>query len=1087
MAKRNNNRRSNLAELDIFSDSDAEIEQTEEDYRLEHTVAKSAIGTILQQFHYILENNCQTNDPGNPNTNFIDRCRKKCYTVPENVIPTLLLQIEKCRTANNKLILAEKQQEYSGIMIDLDIYQPVDISDSQITASHCHQFACTVITILKKYLDLTVNDQPLECIYIGFTKKPKLVLDTQKNAYKDGLHMIIPGIKVTRTFKHMLINELLNSTAYVNIMHGIKVANGLDCKSFIDKASAYVPVHFIGCLTKPSATAAYELFKVYKANIQQENSIIITEEIATFKQKSVNLSYEFSLNWERIPQKKAIITKYNYDVKPEHTMLYNRFKGNEREELSDADWMLNTYDCGKLSILMIQDPDTTHIKSLLDILNPRRAESYEEWFKVISALASQGKTYKPLAIYFSQKCSTKYNEADLNTRWRKLLKSPSRISIGSLYYWAKQDNKEQFDKIQQDNIYKTSYTTIFDQTVDGTLKHYDIAALLYKCLKHKYIFSKKDGDPNGIWYEFILDTDRHSKGEIYKWREYPKNNRPRSMSIYISEVLIDIFKQALISVKNKLKDEPSDMQKYYLKILSNLQRTCQNLKDVHFKRGVITEAEYLFEDNTFADSLDKDNNILGVGNGVLLLDGTPRLITGYHPYRVSKYTPVNYYPYNPHIHTQAEMLKTLRDLFPDDEPDSFEFMLSYFSSVVDGRPKESIMVLLVGGGSNGKSFLVELIKAVMGDRYAVKIPLTFLTTKANSADNATPALMMLQTARFAYYSESNHNETLNMAKIKEFTGNETMSGRQLYGTYINFKPKCHHLVGSNYMFDIMGSDHGTWRRLKLLKMKIKFVPRHESIDANNPLERPCNDQVVTWTDMDEYKEAYMSILVHYYNVLCKKYDGKVLNVPHHHLERDTMQFRNTQDTFNRFLYLHLVWSPDENTTLDTLSAVYLEWFGTRHIVRNDQRRIIMDTIENSCISKYIKKNDRGIPYLPGMRLLPPNDASTATLEDNEQFLFNRTDNPIEKRIKEECRVESTSMFYERICREFDADIVDQHITAAGEYIPLDECVYSRPLPSPKHHADEAPELDEYGIKKIQMPYSSAVDEYGITLDDILDM
>ena len=160
----------------------------------------------------------------------------------------------------------------------------------------------------------------------------------------------------------------------------------------------------------------------------------------------------------------------------------------------------------------------------------------------------------------------------------------------------------------------------------------------------------------------------------------------------------------------------------------------------------------------------------------------------------------------------------LRNLFPDDEPDTFNYIMHYLASTLDGHKKESIFMILVGKGSNGKSFLVELHKGAIGEIYGVKMPLSFLTSRSKDAESATPALMQLKDAHFAYYSESNKFEVLNMAKIKEFTGQETMAGRKLHQDYINFKPKCHHLVASNNDFEILGTDHGTWRRIDYVNM-----------------------------------------------------------------------------------------------------------------------------------------------------------------------------------------------------------------------------------------------------------------------------
>lgn len=46
---------------------------------------------------------------------------------------------------------------------------------------------------------------------MGFIKKPKIIYDNEHDYYKDGFHMLIPGIQITREFKKHIINTLIES------------------------------------------------------------------------------------------------------------------------------------------------------------------------------------------------------------------------------------------------------------------------------------------------------------------------------------------------------------------------------------------------------------------------------------------------------------------------------------------------------------------------------------------------------------------------------------------------------------------------------------------------------------------------------------------------------------------------------------------------------------------------------------------------------------------------------------------------------------------------------------------------------------
>lgn len=86
------------------------------------------------------------------------------------------------------------------------------------------------------------------------------------------------------------------------------------------------------------------------------------------------------------------------------------------------------------------------------------------------------------------------------------------------------------------------------------------------------------------------------------------------------------------------------------------------------------------------------------------------------------YTETEYKPFNPYDPWTKKVLFALRNLFPDDEPDTFNFMMHYIASSLDGNKKESLILFLVGNGSNGKSFLLELCLETLGS-YAKKVPI----------------------------------------------------------------------------------------------------------------------------------------------------------------------------------------------------------------------------------------------------------------------------------------------------------------------------------------------------------------------------
>ena len=373
---------------------------------------------------------------------------------------------------------------------------------------------------------------------------------------------------------------------------------------------------------------------------------------------------------------------------------------------------------------------------------------------------------------------------------------------------------------------------------------------------------------------------------------------------------------------------------------------------------------------------------------------------------------VDYHPYDPFDPATKDLLITLRNIFPDDEPDTFEFIMHYLSSALDGYTKESMMLMLVGDGANGKTFMLELLKATLGDTYAVKMPSKFLSSGQKDSESASPALVSMINARLAYYSETKENDYLQSEKIKEITGADTISARHLYGSQINFKLICHQLVLSNHDLNIRGTDHGIWRRLLYVPMKIKFV--EEGVPLNGPNERRANSTAARdWPSDPRILRAFLSILVHYYESLQRNYGGKVKNVPRPTITRETEIFRNRQDTLNLFITERLVRTIDGNVILSIsrLSEQYATWYeantGDRAFMRQLGRQL-----ESSCISKLIDKSGN-CAIIRGYRLLAQGEQP-----GEGEVLFSKL---LGKRQSEEpCEriVETAQQMYERKCREY---------------------------------------------------------------------
>jgi hypothetical protein len=1022
MSTKKTNLESNAFE-GVFSDSDDDNElnidiiEDEIKYRVQEKHEN-----VLRGFKEFMDHPEYITGRGDPQTNIVDRyclvgekIAARTYNIPDSRIDKMFKYLEVCRRKNLKMMFYEKQLEFSGLMIDFDILQ--ENEECVFGDGLARSVVFSTVKLLTDFVDFgqVLTEQNKYTLHVAIIKKPRVMYNSEKKCFKDGFHLLVPGVKLNRETKRFLVNKAIDEGYYTDILSSFSPVSGLSCNDFIDKNSAHVPVHFLGSATKVGVPPYY-LFAVYTYDLYKNtrNLSMIINKCESFTEEKTDPSiitcHELSLNWEK---EGGIIKKRNFFLKEEFIMSAMKFKSGVSGQDDDEN-LFPEAENGELSLLKLHDPDVEYIISLVDTLHPSRSINYTDWFKVLCVLANTSKSYKPIADHFSKKCVEKYNKETFERYWNDICSMrDNRLGLGSLHHWAKEDNPERYESIRHSSIFDMIFKKIYDPQMEGHLQHYDVAQILLKSLRHKYAYDTAEG---GIWYEFILPEEPHTQGESYKWR--PSVRPPMSIKRYMSEILPVLFRKVFDKILNIIENLKADKEAaYHTMVKRNFQASTRNLKNTAFKNGATHEAEQVFEKIGFTEKLNKDPDVLGVGNGLLHLGKECKFITGYHNYFISKYTTTDYIEFNPRNALSKKLLIALRNLFPDDEPDTFEFIMHYLSSALDGKKKESLLLLLVGNGSNGKSFLVELFKETIGSTFAVKMPLAFLTSRQKNSESATPALMSLVNARFAYYSETEKAEVLNSAKIKEVTGQETLGGRKNFGDYVNFKPTCHHLVTSNYDFEVNSTDHGTWRRLKKVAMKIKFCKRGmDSYDEKNPYERPADPTLgANWPDTPEVRSAFLGLLIYYYESLQRNYDGIVENVPHPTIKLETEMFRNRQDKINSFINARIVKTADPGveTSISAIIEKYAKWHDGLYPDEREYKKSVALQFENSRLGKIIVKTRAG-NFIKGYRVLDNNEQPE---EDEKYFVDGIPECESAKGYK--FKSESSEEFYNRFCDEFD--------------------------------------------------------------------
>jgi phage/plasmid-associated DNA primase len=545
----------------------------------------------------------------------------------------------------------------------------------------------------------------------------------------------------------------------------------------------------------------------------------------------------------------------------------------------------------------------------------------------------------------------------------------NKFSINSIAFWAQMDSPSKFSSHNDKLLITMMNKHVSDIINLGELDQKQFAEYLYCRFGHEFV-SYTQVKRNVYWCEFVLPRTNDKKpGQLYKWRYL--GNQPDGLSLFLNK-LSDIVKIVLSEMRSVMasltpdKDNKDDeiLYKTLKSHMSALIKSSKKLNGFNYKQGVISEAGVLFKKNVFMEQMDQDANIMGVGNGVLeFCKGQAKLITHYHMYPISKYSPTKYVEYNPECSYVKTVWKMLKSLVPDDEYDALEFLLYYFSTSLDGYLKESLFLIIHGGGSNGKSVLLDILSKTIGSDYAVKLPLSYITEQSrNKAANADPATMLLEHSRLTYFSESDRNEKVNVAIVKEISGGEPLTGRKLYEDLKTFTPKTNYVLTTNHLLSIETQEYAVWRRFMSYSFKICFK---NNADPNNKFERERDDDLITKIKNDgRYLSAMMSILVEYRRKLYDEYDGKLMKVPRPTIIKETEEYRQKEDIFARYISQRVFYVPDRIQTLDEICVQFRTYYrsengGVQYAAKTQE---LIQIFKNTVLAKHIRDRD-GIPIL----------------------------------------------------------------------------------------------------------------------------
>jgi hypothetical protein len=778
----------------------------------------------------------------------------------DNILRGYKFAIMEKQTSNDKKLC-------SGLMIDFDLYQKSEtrVLDSYTFRDIVHAFAKLLLKVLNlptnliTYAAITGNEAP---IAVG-------------DEYKEGFHVLFPGIKLTSHLKQQLYELFENK---VKSILGDKFSTTKRC---IDMASSAVPVQLYGTI-RENKKIPHTIMYMYKIKFTDKVTTEIYKEkeyayqcatIKTPSQYKLNLCLEFSIHYDGV-----LIKKKEYMAR-ESMNKELRFNSENFSQLVDPRESTRR----EVDLLREEYFLASETYNFVAILSPERgaAGNMAGWTQVLRVILNISLKFMPIARLFSMQCDyecwKRGGEEILQELFQKTSNELKLIdetanrakNMNILKSYAKHDNPEEFVRVNKNTV---SMTVAHIISTSAVLTDKCICDLLHNMLGNRFVYvnAKKPGaSNNGYWYEYILedrrDMPRNIKPFVHKW--YRHENTPKEIYNTIAEDLSQIFHNLKLFYEKKQGDD-KEMKKKLKGSISKIVRGIQYCETISTANSAVTMCQKTrFCDEGFLSEINRDGNILGVGNGLLEFTEEGVIFHEKATYKkITKTTDTFYEPYdanNPYI---QEVESVLRDIMPD--PKKLDALMMHHAEGMIENLSSHYFVMYYSPGASGKSSIMYLAENAFGMTgkggyggdfgYFTLIAATTFTQVKKDVNGVDHNLILLKDVKFVHASEA-PAETIVTEVFKNLRDGTPV--RELYG---HNAP----MTFGGIIFYVTNNESGFTSYNIALMRRFLFI-NFPTVFTHNPI--PNSNQKKIDKDIEKkvrydrnWGRAFLSILVNYW-------------------------------------------------------------------------------------------------------------------------------------------------------------------------------------------------------------------------------
>ncbi len=158
------------------------------------------------------------------------------------------------------------------------------------------------------------------------------------------------------------------------------------------------------------------------------------------------------------------------------------------------------------------------------------------------------------------------------------------------------------------------------------------------------------------------------------------------------------------------------------------------------------------------------------------------------------------------------------------------YLQRFAGYVLTGDISEQALLIFHGGGRNGKGTFLNALRDVLG-QMAITTPIeTFGDGTRKDGASASPDIARMRSRTLIVTSDAPDNLTLSAGLIKQMTGQEPITARELHKAFIEFMFTGKMVIPCNPKPRIPGTDDGIWRRVHLVpwpvQIPLEAIDRH---------------------------------------------------------------------------------------------------------------------------------------------------------------------------------------------------------------------------------------------------------------------